>query len=173
MKRTFLTLCLGTLGLVSHFSVYAADWAPVQAAGATYVQAVIAGDSVKTAEALISYESLAKAAYSEEKSGGLVTTATVATPKNTVVAASSSVATGKKLYDASCQACHAAGIIGAPKFGDKAAWAPRIAQGVAVLTTHAINGFQGKSGMMPARGGSTASDDEVKAAVAFMVAAAK
>jgi cytochrome c5 len=80
---------------------------------------------------------------------------------------------GKKLYEASCQACHGAGIAGAPKFGDKAAWAPRIKQGLAVMEDHAIKGFMGKAGMMPARGGSSASDDEIKAAVEYMVAAAK
>jgi cytochrome c5 len=80
---------------------------------------------------------------------------------------------GKKLYEASCQACHGAGIAGAPKFGDKANWAPRVKQGSATLYEHAIKGFQGKAGMMPPKGGSTASDDEVKAAVDYMVAAAK
>ena len=80
---------------------------------------------------------------------------------------------GKKLYEATCQACHAAGVAGAPKFGDKAAWADRIKQGANVLHDHAIKGFQGKAGMMPAKGGSSASDDEVKAAVDYMAAAAK
>ncbi len=80
---------------------------------------------------------------------------------------------GKKTYEAACIACHGAGIAGAPKLGDKAAWAPRIKQGKDVLYTHAIKGFQGKAGMMPAKGGSAASDDEVKAAVDYMVAAGK
>ncbi len=80
---------------------------------------------------------------------------------------------GKKLYDSVCMACHSAGVAGAPKFGDKAAWADRIKQGVATLDQHAINGFQGKTGMMPPKGGSQASDEDVKAAVAYMMAAAK
>lgn len=80
---------------------------------------------------------------------------------------------GKKLYETTCQACHGAGVAGAPKFGDKAAWAPRIKQGAATLYEHAIKGFQGKSGAMPPKGGSSASDDEVKAAVDYMAAAAK
>ena len=80
---------------------------------------------------------------------------------------------GKNLYNSVCMACHAAGIAGAPKFGDKTAWAERIKQGSATLYQHAINGYQGKNGMMPARGGSAASDDEVKAAVDYMTAAAK
>jgi cytochrome c5 len=80
---------------------------------------------------------------------------------------------GKKTYEAACVACHGAGIAGAPKFGDKAAWAPRIKQGKDTLYTHALKGFMGKAGMMPATGGSAASDDEVKAAVDYMVSAAK
>ncbi|MBC7413803.1 MAG: cytochrome c5 family protein, partial [Herminiimonas sp.] len=80
---------------------------------------------------------------------------------------------GKKLYEGVCQACHAAGIAGSPKFGDKTAWADRIKQGSAVLHEHAIKGYVGKAGVMPAKGGSAASDDEVKAAVDYMTAAAK
>jgi cytochrome c5 len=80
---------------------------------------------------------------------------------------------GKALYTNTCSACHGAGIAGAPKFGDKAAWAPRIAQGQNVLHEHALKGFQGKAGMMPPKGGSTAADADVKAAVDYMVAAAK
>ena len=80
---------------------------------------------------------------------------------------------GKALFNTACTACHTAGIAGAPKIGDKAAWAPRIAQGANTLYEHAIKGFQGKAGMMPPKGGSTAPDADVKAAVDYMVAAAK
>jgi len=80
---------------------------------------------------------------------------------------------GQKVYNAACAACHTSGIAGAPKVGDKAAWAPRIKQGSATLYEHAIKGYQGKAGMMPAKGGSSASDDEVKAAVDYMAAASK
>ena len=80
---------------------------------------------------------------------------------------------GKGIYTASCAACHGAGIAGAPKLGDKAAWAARIKQGDAVMYEHAIKGFMGKAGMMPPKGGSTASDAEVKAAVDYMVASSK
>ncbi|MGD9000111.1 MAG: c-type cytochrome [Granulosicoccaceae bacterium] len=82
-----------------------------------------------------------------------------------------STAMGKKVYDSICVACHAAGVAGAPKVGDKAAWAARIEQGVDTLYAHSINGFQGKSGVMPPKGGNMSlSDDEVKAAVDHMVA---
>ena len=70
------------------------------------------------------------------------------------------------LYAQACQGCHGAGIAGAPKLGDKAAWAPRIALGVDALTASAIKG----KGAMPPRGGaSSASDDDIKAVVAYMV----
>jgi len=87
--------------------------------------------------------------------------------------ATASADTGKTLFNAACVACHGAGIAGAPKVGDKANWAPRIAQGNAVLYEHAIKGFQGKAGVMPPKGGSAAPDADVKAAVDYMVAAAK
>jgi cytochrome c5 len=70
--------------------------------------------------------------------------------------------------------CHGAGIAGAPKLGDKASWAPRIAQGLDTLHTHAIKGYQGKVGMMPAKGGNAGlADADVKAAVGYMVEKAK
>jgi cytochrome c5 len=80
---------------------------------------------------------------------------------------------GKALYSAACVACHGAGIAGAPKFGDKTAWAPRVAQGANTLYEHAIKGFQGKAGVMPPKGGSSAPDADVKSAVDYMVSAAK
>jgi cytochrome c5 len=76
---------------------------------------------------------------------------------------------GKKVFGSVCALCHASGAAGAPRFGDKADWGPRIAQGMDVLYKHALEGFTGATGMMPARGGSTTlSDDEVKAAVNYM-----
>lgn len=81
--------------------------------------------------------------------------------------------TGKKAYDTACIACHGAGIAGAPKLGDKAAWSARIGQGASVLYDHAIKGFQGKAGVMPPKGGSALPDADVKAAVDYMVAAVK
>jgi len=81
---------------------------------------------------------------------------------------------GKKVYEGLCQACHATGVAGAPKAGDKGAWGPRIAQGKDTLFQHALGGYTGKSGAMPAKGGNPAlSDDEVKAAVEHLIGMAK
>ena len=77
---------------------------------------------------------------------------------------------GPALYDAVCKTCHATGLVGAPRFGDHAAWAPRIAKGKALLYDHAIKGFTGAAGAMPAKGGRTdLGDDLIKAGVDFMV----
>lgn len=76
------------------------------------------------------------------------------------------VGPGEGLYNSVCQACHVAGVAGAPKTGDAAAWAPRINNGKDYLYNSVING----KNMMPARGGATnASDDDIKAAVDFML----
>ena len=73
---------------------------------------------------------------------------------------------GKEIYDMACIACHTPGMAGAPKFGDKASWAGRIAKGDAVLISNAINGFNG----MPPRGGrSELSDEEIEWAVGYML----
>ena len=81
---------------------------------------------------------------------------------------------GDETFQQVCSACHGAGIAGAPKAGDKAAWGPRVAQGKQVLYDHALKGFQGSSGVMPAKGGrADLSDDLVKAAVDHMVDMAK
>lgn len=77
---------------------------------------------------------------------------------------------GSKVYNGLCAGCHAVGAGGAPKAGDKGAWGPRIAKGKDTLYSHAINGFQGSNGVMPARGGNPKlTDDEVKAAVDHLV----
>jgi len=76
---------------------------------------------------------------------------------------------GPQVYNSACIACHAAGVGGAPIVGDAASWAPRIAQGSATLAQHAIEGYTGSAGYMPAKGGRTdLSDDEVAAAVEYM-----
>jgi cytochrome c5 len=77
---------------------------------------------------------------------------------------------GKKIYEAACGACHGAGVAGAPKAGDKAAWAPRLKSGASTLYASALKG----KGAMPAKGGSAAlADAEVKAAVDHLMDLAK
>lgn len=99
--------------------------------------------------------------------------------KAAVIAALSSVAfasgfaaaaDGKGTYDKVCSVCHAAGVAGAPKYGDKGAWAPRASQGKDALVQSVIKG----KGAMPAKGGNAQlADDDVKAAVDYLLAAAK
>ena len=76
---------------------------------------------------------------------------------------------GEALYKQACVACHAQSVAGSPKFGDKAAWAPRIRTGIDAMTASVIKG----KGAMPAKGGSAASDAEIRASVEYMVNAAK
>ncbi len=77
---------------------------------------------------------------------------------------------GKSIYDSACTVCHAAGVAGAPKSGDKAAWAPRVKTGMAALYT---NSLKGKNAMPPKGGNLSLSDADVKAAVDYMVGQVK
>ncbi len=94
-----------------------------------------------------------------------------AAPAEAAAPAPAAAATGEvpALYKKSCAMCHGTGAGGAPKVGDKDAWAPRIATGMDELMKVAINGRGG----MPARGGTKASDDEIKAVVEYMVSQAQ
>lgn len=79
-------------------------------------------------------------------------------------------ANAEELVTVACGACHNQGIGGAPKLGDAAAWAPRIAQGKDTLYKHAIEGFTGKAGLMPPKGGRVdLSDDLIRQGVDYMV----
>lgn len=108
-----------------------------------------------------------KAAAQEEKA------APVATPTDTAPAeaetANETATTidpaGKKLYDTVCFACHTSGVAGAPKLGDKESWAPYIATGMDTMLQKAIHGV----GAMPPRGGSQATDEELQAAIQYMI----
>ncbi len=92
-----------------------------------------------------------------------------AAPAVAAAPAAGGAGAGEALYKQACQVCHAAGVAGAPKFGDKAAWAPRLATGLEALYRSATTG----KGAMPPRGGTQASDADLRAAVEFMAAAAK
>jgi cytochrome c5 len=87
----------------------------------------------------------------------------------TAAPATAATGAGEALYKQACVACHAAGVAGAPKLGDKAAWAPRLQQGLPALVQSAIKG----KGAMPPKGGSSASDQDLRAAVEYMVSASK
>ena len=90
-------------------------------------------------------------------------------PAAPVQVAAVDLGAGETLYKQTCVACHAAGVAGAPKFGDKAAWAPRIQTGIEALTTSVIKG----KNAMPPKGGSAGSDADIHSAVVYMVNAAK
>jgi cytochrome c5 len=105
-----------------------------------------------------------------------VTATVAAAPTAPVMAAAAPAAApatnyvGEKLYKQACAACHIAGVAGAPKFGDKVAWAPRIATGMDALVAAVVAG----KGIMPANGGAAgASDADLRAATQYMVDAAK
>lgn len=76
---------------------------------------------------------------------------------------------GATIYNTVCGACHNTGAAGAPKIDDKAAWAPRVAQGKAALITSVTNG----KGAMPPKGGATLSDDEIKGVVDYVLSKVK
>ncbi len=78
-------------------------------------------------------------------------------------------ADGKAVYDKTCVACHATGVANAPKFGDKAAWAPRVAAGKDALVASVKNG----KGVMPPKAGANLGDDDIKAAVDYLLSAVK
>jgi cytochrome c5 len=93
-----------------------------------------------------------------------------AAPAQTAAAPAAGKPDGKKVYDTTCTACHSTGVANAPKLGDKAAWAPRIKEGLDELVKDALKG----KGAMPPKGGNpTLSDADVRAAVEFMVSQSK
>jgi len=94
-------------------------------------------------------------------------------PVGTVVLAEAGAASGnlsgQQVFAQVCKTCHETGLAGAPKAGDTAAWAPRIAEGEKTLVQHAIAGYQGKTGVMPPKGGNpNLTDDEVHRAVVYL-----
>jgi len=102
------------------------------------------------------------------------TEAPAAAPAGQSAAGAAADLPGEEVYNSACVACHGAGIGGAPKFGDKSAWAPRIAKGADLLHDHALHGFQGQAGVMPPKGGRVdLSDKSVMNAVDYMIDAAQ
>lgn len=134
---------------VGQVSVAGGDAAPIAAPTAT-TPADSTGDA--TAEAA----EVTDSSVTEEPAAGEASTA--------------AAIDGEAMYNQACVLCHGAGLAGAPKLGDTANWAPRIAQGMDTVYGNAINGFQGSAGIMPAKGGrADLSDDAINAAVDYMV----
>ena len=120
----------------------------------------------KPAEAPAAAPTMAPAAAAAPKAPAMV--AVAVTPPAASAAATNDV--GEKLYKQACAACHVAGVAGAPKFGDKTAWAPRIATGMDALVASVVAG----KGIMPPKGGAAgASNADLRAAIQYMVDAAK
>jgi cytochrome c5 len=104
----------------------------------------------------------------------IVGTAAAAAAPAAAPPVSTAVLSGPEVYRTTCAVCHATGVGGAPKYGDRAAWAPRLAQGTAVLHQHALAGVQGKAGVMPPKGGrADLADQSVINAVDYIAAAAR
>lgn len=98
----------------------------------------------------------------------------VAPAAGTAVAAAPAAAAGEETYKKTCAMCHGTPAMGAPVVGTKADWSERVAQGKDTLYKHALEGFTGAKGMMPARGGNPSLDDAtVKAAVDHMVSSSQ
>ena len=127
------------------------------AAGGKFAEPVAPAAGVATAAAAQAAPAVASAAA----------LAPAAAPANVVAVAGSGA--GEALYKQACFACHAAGVAGAPKFGDKELWAPRIQTGLDAMTANVIKG----KGAMPPKGGSSASDADIRSSVEYMVGAAK
>lgn len=101
----------------------------------------------------------AKAAAPAKPVAAAVTASAAAAPSDGVI--------GEKTYKVACIACHQTGVANSPKLGDNSAWATRAQQGLEVLYISAI---KGKGNLMPGKGGNASlSDDEVKAAVRYML----
>ena len=131
--------------------------------------AAVAGASAPVAQTPASAPLAAVAAAPAIAAPPTPTPAAAAAPVAPVAPVAVAAGAGEALYKQACVACHAAGVAGSPKFGDKAAWAPRIATGVEMMTASVIKG----KGAMPPKGGASASDGEIRAAVEYMANAAK
>ena len=158
-----------------------AAWTPRVAKGlATVTQAALKGHGAMQARAGMAdlsdaeikraVEYMFNAGVGKEPAPGVAASvAPVPAAAPAIAAGGAGKPDGKKTYDTTCMACHATGAAGAPKFADKTAWAPRLKTGLDALYASSLKG----KGAMPAKGGTTLPDADIKAAVDYMVAAAK
>ena len=135
---------------------------------------------VEVARAVAYMANQAGASFKEPEAQPAAPVQVAAAGSNPVVGAASAASTapaqagdaakGKSVFDSTCSVCHGAGIAGAPKAGDKAAWAPRLKQGIDALYKTALTG---KDAMPPKGGNMSLADADVKAAVDYMVSLVK
>ncbi|RIY39145.1 c-type cytochrome [Neopusillimonas maritima] len=143
------------------------DAASEQEDSSTSTQAAAAQQPAEPANAQAATQAKPAESAESNSDNAAAETKTNSEPQQTAAAAPAEIdPAGEKLYNTVCLACHAAGVAGAPKLGDKAAWEPRIAQGLDAMVNTVISG----KGAMPPKGGAVqASDAEIRAAVQFMV----
>ncbi|MGR8921900.1 MAG: c-type cytochrome [Gammaproteobacteria bacterium] len=143
------------------------------AAAVDYMLAAVGGGSEAAAPAAAA-PAAAEPAAAEEAAAAEETAAAEEPATAEAAVTTADTGRGKEVYDAACYVCHTPGAAGAPKLGDAANWGPRIEQGMETLYSHSLNGFMGNAGMMPPKGGRPDfSDDDVKAAVDYMVSQAQ
>ena len=173
VQRSLLVLTLAAAAALTACGKKEDTAGASQAASAADLAASSAAMAGSAAVTAASATAGAAASAAQAASAAATKASAVVTGAAAGAAAGLDLAKGEALYKSTCQACHAAGVAGAPKLDDKADWGPRIAQGEATLFKHAIEGYTGQKGVMPPKGGSTAPDDEVKAAVMYMVSHGK
>ncbi len=132
--------------------------------------ASLSDDEVARAVVFMANQSGAKFKEPAPKAPAQKPAAVAAAAPGTAAKPAAGAADGKKVYDSACTACHATGVANAPKLGDKAAWAPRIKQGMDTLVQSAL---KGKGAMPPKGGNASLSDADLRAATEFMVSQAK
>lgn len=116
----------------------------------------------------VATDETATAAASSDSTDSAAGSANAAPAEAAAVPVAATDNAGEQLFTAQCAACHATGLLNAPKYGDAAAWKPRIAQGKDTLYTHAAKGFN----QMPAQATNGVTEEQIHAAVDYMVAAA-
>ena len=151
--REFLKYFAGIIGALAALTVV------------LIISANIIGAKPKTQKAAVNGQQIAE----RIKPVGEVTLASSNPVVNALIPAAHAAADGKSVYEKSCKLCHDAGVAGAPKMGDKAAWAPRLKPGMDAVYANTLKG----KGAMPPKGTYTGPDADVKAAVDYMVKASQ